>query len=470
MSLPPPQGDNPIITQFQPRDNQWELTDENIKRIDPRIGETILHNYCRYINTTPLEVYRYLIEVKGCDINLQDDNKDIPLYRALCCFDPNEGGDIKTLTYLLSQKGINVNIKGEYGETLLHIACININNLPVDIFKLLIETHGFDPTERDKDGNTPIHSALAVFNPSIRSDITVLMYLLSHKNVNIHTKGPNDILLFHWACLFVNVLPLDVFKCLIEIKGGDVTTLDDTFISYSLHAFNPELGSDAAVANLKYLIDQVNPNTKNRFGYTLLHTAFPYVNKLSLDLCKYLIETKGCSINIRDDGDQTPFCKAFLFFDSNNGGDVAVLTYLLTQKGIDVNIKGQFDRTLLHYACDNINRLPLDIFKVLIEKLGYDVNAQDKDNHTPLHNAIYCFNSSQGDVAVLAYLLNQTNIGVNTKYTKGFTLLHSACIINPSNTRYYAKQDAECDAISCQIVEVIVERCVQQVLDEITTP
>jgi len=463
MNLLPLSQDDPIIAQFKPAQGQWELNDENIKRTDPGTGRTILHNYCRHINTTPLEVFKYLIETKKCNVNTHDDHKNNPFYYAFSLAQRDNTNSIAILTYLLSQEDIDPNVNRR---TTLHESCIQINSLPLDEFKLLIETLGFDPTERDKDGNTPIHYALALFNPSIRSDITVLMYLLSHKNVNIHTKGPNDILLFHWACLFVNVLPLDVFKCLIEIKGGDVTTLDDIFLSYALHAFNPDLGSDAAVANLKYLIDQVNPNTKNLLGYTLLHTAFPYVNKLSLDLCKYLIETKGCSINIRDDGDQTPFCKAFLFFDSNNGGDVAVLTYLLTQKGIDVNIKGQFDRTLLHYACDNINRLPLDIFKVLIEKLGYDVNAQDKDNHTPLHNAIYCFNSSQGDVAVLAYLLNQTNIGVNTKYTKGFTLLHSACIINPSNKRYSMRENAECDTVSCQIVELIVERCVQQVLDE----
>ena len=466
MNLLPLSQDDPIIAQFKPAQGQWELNDENIKRTDPGTGRTILHNYCRHINTTPLEVFKYLIETKKCNVNTHDDHKNNPFYYAFSLAQRDNTNSIAILTYLLSQEDIDPNVNRR---TTLHESCIQINSLPLDEFKLLIETLGFDPTERDKDGNTPIHYALALFNPSIRSDITVLMYLLSHKNVNIHTKGPNDILLFHWACLFVNVLPLDVFKCLIEIKGGDVTTLDDTFISYSLHAFNPELGSDAAVANLKYLIDQVNPNTKNRFGYTLLHTAFPYVNKLSLDLCKYLIETKGCSINIRDDGDQTPFCKAFLFFDSNNGGDVAVLTYLLTQKGIDVNIKGQFDRTLLHYACDNINRLPLDIFKVLIEKLGYDVNAQDKDNHTPLHNAIYCFNSSQGDINVLAYLINQTKTGVNTKYTKGCTLFHSACTINLSNKRYSMRENAEYDAISCQIVELIAERCTQEVLEETTS-
>jgi ankyrin repeat protein len=108
-------------------------------------------------------------------------------------------------------------------------------------------------------------------------------------------------------------LPLDVFKCLIEIKGCDVTTLDEGFHSYALHVFNPDLGSDAGVVFVKYLFDQVNPNIKGQFGHTLLHTAFIHVNKLSLDLCRYLIETKGCSITIRDDSDETPLCNGFYY-------------------------------------------------------------------------------------------------------------------------------------------------------------
>jgi hypothetical protein len=42
-----------------PQDGQWELNDNNIKRIDR--GETILHNYCKFINTTPSQVFVYLV-------------------------------------------------------------------------------------------------------------------------------------------------------------------------------------------------------------------------------------------------------------------------------------------------------------------------------------------------------------------------------------------------------------------------
>jgi hypothetical protein len=50
---PPPQDDDPIITQFTPVEGQWALIDENIKRIDPKTGHTILHNYCQHIKYHP---------------------------------------------------------------------------------------------------------------------------------------------------------------------------------------------------------------------------------------------------------------------------------------------------------------------------------------------------------------------------------------------------------------------------------
>ena len=47
---PAPLVDDPIITQFRPVTGQLKLNEANIKRIDPKSGETILHNHCKYIN------------------------------------------------------------------------------------------------------------------------------------------------------------------------------------------------------------------------------------------------------------------------------------------------------------------------------------------------------------------------------------------------------------------------------------
>ena len=200
---PPPHGSDPIITQFKPVRNQWELTEDNIKRTDPETGRTILHNYCQHIKTTPLGVYRYLIETQGCDVNVQNKYNNTPIQRALFYFDPRTGGDITVLTYLLNQNSVNLNIKGRSGHTLLHYACEQINYLPLEIFKMLIETMGCDVNAQDNDKNTPIHCAFQKFDPNQGGGdgITVLLYLLGHEDANVNIKNEKGCNLLHFTCI-----------------------------------------------------------------------------------------------------------------------------------------------------------------------------------------------------------------------------------------------------------------------------
>jgi len=318
MNLPSPLSHNDaIISQFKPVEDQWELTDTNIKRIDPETGQTILHNYCQYINTLPLDVFQHLIKIHGCDVNAKDKYKDTPLHYALDCFDPTKGGDITVLLYLLSQRNVDVDIENRDGYNLLRLACKNINNLSVDVFKSLI--------------------------------------------------------------------------------GTDV-----------------------------------------------------------------------CDVNANDDNDDNiPLFHAFCYFDPNKGGDIAVLIYLLSQKMYISN----FDRDyLFRQACCLIDFYPLELFKLLIERHGADVNEQDGNNETSLQDALHSFNPCTGcDINVLAYLLNQKTVNVNTKYKKGHTLLHYACVKSFPIWHYLKPKGEECDTFLCQIVEVIANKCLELVLDETTS-
>jgi ankyrin repeat protein len=182
-----------------------------------------------------------------------------------------------------------------------------------------------------------------------------------------------------------------------------------------------------------------------------------------------LITILDCDVNVQENNDDTPLHNAIRNFNANWGGDITVLNYLLSQKAVNVNTKGQYGYTLLHMACDKIDKLPLDIFKYLIETIGFDVNTPNIFNDTPLHKAFSQFKpSNRGDINVLYYLLNQKGIIVNAKGCRDHTLLHYACTNNLPSYKRSVELDAECDTVSSQIVEVIIERCVEQVLDELT--
>jgi ankyrin repeat protein len=521
---------NPIITQFRPREGQWELTEDNINRVDPDTKQTILHNYCQYIDSTPLEVFEYLIKIKGCDINLQDGDNDTPVHIAFWRIQPND--DINILTYFLHLNDINVNIRGQYGFTLLHCACTNINTLQLETFKYLIEIKGADINVQDDRNQTPLHCAIFQFNPN-DGNLTTLIYLLTLDGINANLKDDHDVTLLHMACFHINTLPLDVFKSLVETNGGDVNTLDEnnlTPICRAIHEFDTNYGGDVTI--LRYLLSRndINVRTKGVNGVTLLHIACLCINKLPFDvfqrliemndgnvieqdrnrdtpvylaLCQFnincggdvnvithllsqkcvnvnsedsngntllhiacrcigalpievfklLIELKGGDINVKNHSNMTPLDSALIHFF--RGCDGNILTYLLSQNGVNVNTKGQNGRTLLHWACEYINKLPLDVFRHLIEINGGDMNIHDDNNNTPLHVAISFFGSEIGDINVLTYLINQDSV----EMAKGHTLLHLVCGLRK-------RDPPKSDTHGSQIAEQLVENLIQSILEE----
>jgi len=377
--------------------------------------------------------------------------------------------------YLLSQGNVNANIKDGHGYTLLHRACININHLPLEIFKFLIETMGCDVNAQSTYNYIPLHHALRFFNPNDGGEITVLMYLLGHEAVNGNTKSRNGYTLLHIACENINYLPLEIFKVLIETKGCDINaqnTDDDTPLHYALPSFNTNNG----IIALTYLLTKtnVNVNIKGHNGDTLLHFACKNINYLRLDVFKLLIETLGYDVNAQNTRNDTPLHYTLRFFNPNDGGDITVLTYLFTRKGIDPNIKGQYGHTLLHSACIKINNLPIDVFKFLIETMGFDINIRDDYGAIPLHCAFHGFDpNNDSNIIVLAYLINQNNFNVNIKDQEGCTFLHWACTWDtsdlnnvPDSEDDWNDLEAKLDTVLSHIAEIIAERCVEQVFDE----
>jgi ankyrin repeat protein len=219
VSIQDPPGDNdPIITQFKPEHDQWELNDDNINRLDVLSYGTILHNYCEHIYSTPLGVFKYLVETKGCHVRAQSCSGDTPLHSALRSFRPNS--DVNILIYLLCWSA-DVNLKSQNGHTILHLACEKINSLPLDVFKYIIEVKGGDVNIRDKNYNfAPIHIALSRFNSDNGGDVNILTYLLDQKGVKVNIYGDCGFTLLHFACRNVCLLPINVFKYLIEKKGA----------------------------------------------------------------------------------------------------------------------------------------------------------------------------------------------------------------------------------------------------------
>jgi hypothetical protein len=117
----------------------------------------------------------------------------------------------------------------------------------------------------------------------------------------------------------------------------------------------------------------------------------------------------------------------------------------------------------------------------LIEKHGCDINVLDRDDNTPLHLAFHSLNpNNDNNITLFAYLINQNNFNLNIKDQDGYTFLHLACICNILDLDDYMDSEdgfsdseddgndlkAKSDTVLSQIVEIIAERCVEQIVNE----
>jgi len=228
------------------------------------------------MNLLPIDIFKSLVEALGCDVIFPDKYNETPIHLAFNCFNPNQGGKTDVLIYLLSQENVIVNTTDQPCHTLLHLACVKINSLPLDVFKYLIETKGFDLNFLDPINNTPIHHAFLSFNHNDNHDTTILQYLLNQKDVNVNIKGEYGDTLLHLACEFINTLPIDVFKFLIEINGADINAQNDnkfTPLHYAIHF--SKLSQDGHITTLIYLLSHrdVDFSIQNRYCCTPLHLA-----------------------------------------------------------------------------------------------------------------------------------------------------------------------------------------------------
>jgi len=88
-----------------------------------------------------------------------------------------DGGQVDVLEALL-RNGADVNVRGHYGNTPLHVATA-FGKSNITIVKLLV-THGADVNAKNDSGNTPLHNAAAMCN------IEIIKFLIANgADVNV---------------------------------------------------------------------------------------------------------------------------------------------------------------------------------------------------------------------------------------------------------------------------------------------
>ncbi|XP_067670008.1 serine/threonine-protein phosphatase 6 regulatory ankyrin repeat subunit B-like [Haliotis asinina] len=338
-----------------------------------------------------------LLVRQGCDLTLTNDDGNHILHVA------SVEGHLKIVRYILSKKTVDINITGHCnrtavmaaarfghrkvfdflvknesdlsavdldGNNILHIACIGGN---VEIVKYILTNVNVDINSRGYNKRTPVMLAA-------NSGHSQVFELLVSKECVLKTEDGNARNILHFACVGKNVAIVnDILKrniISIDSRDGDGKTPV---------MFAAELGYTDFFKILVNKPCDTQLICKN--GNNVLHTSCALGH---VDIANSIL-TEGL-INIESPGQNlmTPV----MFAAKNAQRDIFDL---LVNNGCDMSQKDKDGNTVLHMACIGGNK---DIVERILSKEPVDVNSRGQSQRTPAMMAAACGHREVFDLLV----------------------------------------------------------------------
>lgn len=261
----------------------------------------------------------------GADANIQDVFGMTPLMWAA------QVGDIEMITSVLKLP-IPLNPVNNDGETALHLA---ISHRHEDVTAVLVD-------RRDVDVNVPAggkrgtRSMTPLMHAIWREEINIVRKLLTRDDISVNVKDSQGLAAIHWAGFARNP---EIMQALVKVASIDLEPMHDTT--------SPPLILAAYRDNV-------------------------YAVGALLDA--------GANINIREselDARGTALMRAA-------DRDSVSVVHELLKRQIDWTAKDNYGRTAVHSAAINGS---IDSLAVLLSLRDVEVNLQDINGNTPLHDA-----------------------------------------------------------------------------------
>lgn len=211
--------------------------------------------------------------------------------------------------------------------------------------------HGADVNHKNKDGETPLISALK------KNLFDVAEFLVDHgADVNVIEKKTGKTPL----CFFIS---LEFNEKILKLGADPNALIEEKYAKYTPLHYTAVYGYvDHAQLLIKYGAD-VN---------SLITGRAPLCSAQSAEIVNFLLDN-GADIEIMDDRQETPLFHAAF-------GEVEVVQALV-KRGANIHALDKSGNTVLHYTSD-------PKVTTYLLKLGLDPNAQNDIKETPLHIAV----------------------------------------------------------------------------------
>ncbi|XP_046579350.1 ankyrin repeat domain-containing protein 50-like [Haliotis rubra] len=362
--------------------------------------------------------FTFVVE-NGGDVSLADEAGDNILHIAC------KGGHVETVTYILSQSIVDVNSRGKDGETTLMMAARLGYR---EVFDECVCVGG-NMYSVDTGGYNILHKAC------LGGHVEMVKYVLSLNIVDVNSRGHFGRTPLMLAAYIGQKEVLDV----VLSKGGDASLVDihgDTILHLACLGGNLEI--------VKYVLSQniVDVNSRGQYNrtplmmaarrghgevfYLVLHKGgdASLVDKYgdsilhlaclggNLEIVKYDLSQKIFYVNSRGQYDRTPLMMAARM----GYGEVF---YLVLNIGGDASLVDKYGDSILHLACLGGN---LEIVKYVLSQNIVDVNSRGQYNRTPLMVAAY-----MGHTEVLQLLFHEGG-DASLEDRNGDNMLHLACL------------------------------------------
>ncbi|XP_046634899.1 serine/threonine-protein phosphatase 6 regulatory ankyrin repeat subunit B-like isoform X2 [Daphnia pulicaria] len=366
-------------------------------------GETYLHYAIKASNA---EMARCLLE-KGADPTIRntEGNNSFQL-AALFLTDTHVLG-----LMLGNEKKIEIDERDKQGRTALHLA-IATSNVTAARFLL---SNGANPNVADEDGLTALHQAAKYVK-----DMDIVELLLNHKDINVHyldNQGNNAL---YYAKVNMFGHGKRIAKLLKEkgVVSQNANSLNDEKVENEVTFENNVKGIlqkaflDSEVGMARFLIHtgvDISTVTWGEEGWNALHMASICAKTteiLDVILATGQFDIKGCDVN-----------GATALHFALRAKNMTTARYLL-EKGADPAISDKNGVTPLHWAA--YFETTTDIISRILKRFLVDINCRDVNGSTALHYAIMASN------VITARCLLKKGADPTVRDNKGYTPLHIA--------------------------------------------